>query len=89
MKVTWLAWYVCGVLALMALVASAITCAPPAQWAGVVFPVAFGTGAILAAVGAPVLSSLPADHWVRHSRRLWAALVAAAITLTLLLALVG
>jgi len=82
MRVIWLAWYICGVCLLLALLASAITYHPDIQRLGVVLPAAFGG----AAVG---LGRLSPTHRVQQSKPLWVGLVAVAVTVTLLLVLVG
>ena len=69
MRVVWLAWYICGVCLLLALMASAITYHPDIQHLGVVLPAAFG-GVALLAVGAAVgLGRLPPTHHAHQSRR--------------------
>jgi hypothetical protein len=89
MRVIWLAWYVCGVCLLLALLASAITYHPDIQHLGVVLPAAFGGGALLAGGAAVGLGRFPPTHRVHQSKPLWAGLVAVAVTVTLLLVLVG
>jgi hypothetical protein len=89
MRVIWLAWYICGVCLVLALLASAITFHPDIQNLSVVLPAAFG-GAALQAGGAAVgLGRFPPTHRVHQSKPLWAGLVAGAVTVTLLLVLVG
>ena len=89
MRVVWLAWYICGVCLLLALLASAITYHPGVQHLGVVLPAAFGGVALLAGGAAVGLGRLPPLHRVHQSKPLWAGLVAVAVTVTLLLVLVG
>jgi hypothetical protein len=89
MRVVWLAWYICGVCLLLALSASAITYHPDIQHLGLVSPAAFGGVALLAAGAAVGLGRLPPTHRVHQSRPLWAGVVAVAVTVTLLLVLVG
>lgn len=91
MRVVWLAWYICGVCLLSALVASAISYHPDIQHLAVVLPAVFGGVALLAGAAAIRLGHLPPTHRVDQSRSLWAGLVAVAVavTVTLLLALVG
>ena len=89
MRVIWLAWYICGVCLLLALLASAITYHPDIQHLGVVLPAAFGGMALLAGGAAVGLGWLPPTHRVQQSKPLWAGLVAVAVTVTLLLVLVG
>jgi hypothetical protein len=89
MRVVWLAWYICGVCLLLALVASAVTYHPSARQLGEVLPAAFGGGALLAGGAAVALGWLPPAHRLRQSKPLWAVLVAVAVTVTLLLVLVG
>jgi len=89
MRVIWLAWYICGVCLLLALLASAITYQPDIQHLGVVLPAAFGGVALVAGVAAVGLGRSPPTHRVHRSKPLWAGLVAVAVTVTLLLVLVG
>jgi hypothetical protein len=89
MRVVWLAWYICGVCFLFALLASAITYHPGIQHLGVVLPAAFGGVSLLAGGTAAGLGRLPPTHHVHQSKPLWAGLVAVAVTVTLLLVLVG
>jgi hypothetical protein len=89
MRVIWLAWYICGVCLLLALLASAITYRPNFQHLGVVLPAAFGGAALLAGAAAVGLGRLPLTHRVHQSKPLWAGLIAVAVTVTLLLVLVG
>jgi hypothetical protein len=89
MRVIWLAWHICGVCLLLALLSSAITYHPDVQLLGVVLPAAFGGLALLAGAGAVGLGWLPATHRVHQSKPLEAGLVAVAVTVTLLLVLAG
>ena len=89
MRVVWLAWYICGVCLLLALSASAITYHPDVQHLGVVLPAAFGSVALLAGGAAVGLGRLPTTHRVHQSRPLSAGVAAVAVTVTLLLVLVG
>ena len=89
MRVVWLAWYICGVCLLLALLAYAITYHPGVQHLGVVLPAAFGGAALLAGGAAVGLGRLPPLHRVHQSKPLWAGLVGVAVTVTLLLVLVG
>jgi hypothetical protein len=89
MRIVWLAWYISGACLLLALMASAITYHPDAQYEGVVLPAVFGGGAILAGGAAIGLGRLPPTHRVHQSKPLWAGLVAIAVFVTLLLVLVG
>jgi hypothetical protein len=88
MRTVWLAWYICGVCLLLALLASVITFHPDIQHQ-VVLPAAFGGVALLAVVTATWLGRLPPAHRAQQSKPLWAGLVAVAVTVTLLLVLVG
>ncbi len=89
MRVVWLAWYICGVCLLLALLLSAVTYTPDAQHLGVVLPAAFGGVALLAGGAAVGLGRLPPTHRVHRSKPFWAGLLAVAVTVTLLLVLVG
>ena len=88
MRVVWLAWYICGVCFLLALLASAITYHPDIQHLGVVLPAAFGGVALLAGGAAVGLGRLPPMP-VHRSNRSRASVVAVAVAVTLLLVLVG
>lgn len=89
MRVIWLAWYICGGCLLLALLASAITYHPDSQHLGVVLPATFGSVGLLAGGAAVGLGRVPPTHHVHQSKPLWTGLVAVAITVTLLLVLVG
>jgi hypothetical protein len=89
MRVVWLAWYICGVCLLLALLASAITYHPDIQHLGVVLPAVCGGVALLAGGAAVGLGRLPRAHRVHQAKPLWAGLVAVAVTVTLFLVLVG
>ena len=89
MRVVWLAWYICGVCLLIALLASAITYHPDIQYLGVVLPAVFGGVARVAGGAAVGLGRLPPTHRVHQSKSLWAGLVAVAVAVMLLMVLVG
>jgi len=89
MRIVSLAWYICGVCLVLALLTSAITYHPDIRQLGVVLPAAFGGVALLAGGAAVGLGRLPATHRAHHSKPLWAGVVAVVITVTLLLVLVG
>jgi hypothetical protein len=89
MRVVWLAWYICGVSLLSALLSSAITYHPDIQHLGVVLPAAFVGVAFLAGAAAAELGRLPPTHRAHQSKLLWCGLVTVAVTMTLLLVLVG
>ena len=90
MGVVGLAWYISGLSALLSLMTSAIAWAPPGP--GLItlgLPLVFGCVSLLSAGAAICLGRLPRTHRVRQSRSLWAALVAAASTVTVLAVLLG
>jgi hypothetical protein len=88
--VIWLAWYISGLSALLALLSSAITWAPPGPGLIVLaLPVILGCGSLLSAGVAIGLRRLPPTHQARQSRLLRAVFVAAALTVTLVAVLVG
>jgi hypothetical protein len=90
MGVVGLAWYMSGLSALLAVMTSAITYAPPGP--GPVeraLPFVFAGGSVLTAVVAIGLGQLPPTHRVRESRSVRAVFVVAAISVTLLVALLG
>jgi hypothetical protein len=89
MRVVWLAWYICAVCLLLALVASVVTYGPDIQHLGLVLPAVFGGVALVAGAVAFALERLPPTHRVHQSSPLWAGLVALAVTVILLLVLVG
>jgi hypothetical protein len=89
MRIDWLAWYICGVCLLLALLASVITFHPNIQHLGVVLPAAFSGVALLAVVAAVGLGRLPPTHRAHQSKPLWAGLVVVAVSVTLLLVLLG
>jgi hypothetical protein len=86
MRFLCLAWYICGVCLLLALLASAITYHPHIQHLGVVLPAVFGAVTVLAGAVAVGIGRLPPTHRLRQSKPLWAGLVAIAIAATLWLA---
>jgi len=89
MGVVGLTWYLTGILALLAFLASTITGAPGAGRLEIVIPGVLGGGAVLAAGLAIGLGWLPPTHWVRQSRSVWRTLVAVAVTVTVMLILVA
>ena len=86
MRVVWLSWYISGVCALVAILASAITFHPTVQYLGLVLSAVFGGLALVAAGLAIGLWRLPLSHHVHQSKLLGAGLVVAAVAVTLLLA---
>ncbi|HEY2909929.1 MAG TPA: hypothetical protein VGI99_06770 [Gemmataceae bacterium] len=84
-----LSWYVTGVLALLFLLASAITYAPGIEIYGFAISIAAGCGAVIGVFISLYLGRLPREHWVHRSRSVRRAFAAAAIGLTMLLLLVG
>ncbi|OWK43884.1 hypothetical protein [Fimbriiglobus ruber] len=89
MRLVWLAWYVCGLCLLIALLASFVTYHPTIKHLGRVIPIVFGGCALLAGGVAIALGQLPPTHRIHQSKPLWVAAAAVAITVTLLLVLVG
>ena len=89
MRIVWLAWFICSVCLLLALLASAITYHPDVQPLGIVLPAAFGGAVRLAGGAALGLLWSPSTNCADQSKPLWAVLVAAAVTVTVLLVLVG
>jgi hypothetical protein len=89
MRIVWLAWYICGVCLLLALMVSAISYHPDTQHVGVVLSAVFGSLALLAGGSAFGLGRLPPTHRIHQSKPLWVGLVVVAVTVTLLLVLVG
>jgi hypothetical protein len=90
MGVVGLAWYISGLSALLALLTSAITWAPPGPGLiALALPVAFGCGSLLSAGVAIGLGRLTPTHPARQSRSLRAVFIAAALTVTLMAVLVG
>lgn len=89
MRITWLAWYICGVCLILVLLTSMITWHPDAQhWAGIV-PAVLGSAGLLAGGAAVGLGRLPLTHPLQRSKPMWAGFVAIAITVILLLIFVG
>jgi hypothetical protein len=90
MGVVWLAWYMSGLSALLAVMTSAITYAPPGPGSVErVLPVVFAGGSVVAAVVAIGLGQLPPTHRLRQSRSLRTLFVVVAVSLTLLVAIIG
>jgi hypothetical protein len=88
-RVIWLLWYICGVCLLLALMASAITYHPAIRYQGALFTSLFCGVALVAGVMAIGLGRLPPTHRIHRSKSLWVGLVALAVSVTLLLVLVG
>jgi hypothetical protein len=89
MRIVWLAWYICGVCLLLALLASAVTFHADSQHLGVVLPAVFGAVALLAGRAAVGIGRLPPTHRVHESKPLCGGLVVVAIGATFLLVLIG
>lgn len=89
MSLNALSWYITGVLALLFLLASAITYAPGTEIYGFAISIASFSGAVIGFFISLYLGRLPREHWVHQSRSVWRAFAAAAIGLTMLLLLVG
>jgi hypothetical protein len=90
MGVIGLSWYTSGLSALLAVMFSAISWAPPGPGAvEQALPVVFAAGAIVAAVVAIGLGRLSPTHPVRQSQSLRALLVVVAVSVTVLAALIG
>ncbi|MDB5312172.1 MAG: hypothetical protein JWO38_6374 [Gemmataceae bacterium] len=89
MGVVGLAWYMSGLSALLAVMTSAITWAPGPGPIERALPVVFAAGALVGAAVAIGLGRLPPTHRVRQSRSLRAVFVVAAVSVTLLVALIG
>ncbi len=87
--VTWLAWYIYGVLMFEAIVSSAITYHPDIQFVGVLLPPIFGACSLIACGAALTLRRLPSDHWSHDSKPVSFGLLAVAIAVTMLLTMVG
>ncbi|MCE9603742.1 MAG: hypothetical protein K8U03_02440 [Planctomycetia bacterium] len=84
LSITFLTWYVCGMFMLLALLSSAITYVPSAQWIGAIFGLGSITAALTAAAAAIVCGRLPSTHWVHTSRPLFVGSLVAATAATLL-----
>jgi hypothetical protein len=90
MRIVWLTWYICGVWLLLAVLASAITYAPAGiPHLDVLLPAASGSMALVTGVAAVGLGRLPPTHRVHQSKAIWSVLLADAVTVTLLLVLLG
>jgi hypothetical protein len=68
MRIVWLTWYVCGVLSLLALLASLITYHPNIHHLGSALPVVFGAGAIVVGVLAIRLQRIPRNHQIHQPK---------------------
>jgi hypothetical protein len=89
MRLVRLAWYVFGVALVGGLLSTLISYAPHVQHLSWVIPTVWGVVAGLAGITAIGLGRMPPTHPIHQSRPVWACAVAAAVTATLLLALVG
>ena len=84
-RITSLAWYICGVSALLVITCSAISIHPDAEW--LVGPTLGGLlcMALVAAGFAMMASRKPAAHWIHHSKAAYIVTAAMAVIVTLLL----
>lgn len=89
MKTTYLSWYVAVMLVLLAVAASAVSYVPEARRSGDVLAASLGVVATFAVTVAIWIGRLRADHPVRTSKTVVGAYVAAAVTVTVLMVLVG
>ena len=89
MNIVGLCWYIAVVLVLMSGLTLLITYAPGVEHLGMFAPTIFGCGAMATAGLAIILGRLPSTHWVHRSRLIWAGFVTVAVTVTVLLVLVG
>jgi hypothetical protein len=76
-------------MALLAILASLITYAPPVRHLAVVVPLLFGGISVVIAVVSLFLQKLAPDHWIHRSRCVAAFFIAAATTVTVFAVLVG
>ena len=88
-SITFVAWYICGVFALLVLATTVVSYGS----AGGGFGTAFGVGSLVASLLsaniAIVFARLPSSNWVHQSRLLFAAAILGAIIATLVLLLMG
>lgn len=89
MKLVWLSWYISAVLVLLSVTTLLITYAPGVGRLEALMKIIPGAGALISAGVAVWLGRFPRDHWVHRSKPIWALFIAAAVTVTTLLALVG
>jgi hypothetical protein len=90
MGVVGLSWYICGLSALLAVMRSLITWAPPGPGPAVrALPAVYASAAVLMAGVAVGLGLLPRTHPVRQSRSLRAVFGLAAVSVTVLAMLIG
>jgi hypothetical protein len=82
-------WYIFSVRLPLALLAFAITYHRDIQHMGVVLPAAFAGVALLAGGAAVGLGRLPPTNGAHQFKPLWAGLVALAVSVTVLLVLIG
>ena len=89
MKALWLIRYISSVCVLLAVVASVVTYHPDIQAFGRVLPPAFVCVALLGFGLAARLERMSPLHWVHQSKSVQCGLVAVAVSVTLLLVVVG
>lgn len=89
MTVTGFAWYIAGVLAMLAVVASLATYHPDVQRIGEALPLAFGGGSLIGFGMAVIFGRLPVSHWVHQSKPVKLGMSAVAVAVTVLLVMVG
>jgi hypothetical protein len=89
MNAVWLLRYISSVCVLLALIASVVSYHPDIQAFGRALPPAFIGVALLSFGVAALLRRLSPSHWVHRSKPVQCALFAVAVTVTLLLVVVG
>jgi hypothetical protein len=89
MRLGWLAWYISGMLALLSIFSLLISYAPGANTFAMGMQVGCACAALAGMGLALWLRRFPQEHWVNRSRPLWAAFIAAAVTVTVLTVLVA
>lgn len=89
LSIVWFAWYLSGILFLIAVMTSVITYGPETEWFGMVLSLGFLGCSLLASILAEVLGRLPVDNWVHQSQPVRIGLAVLAVAVTLLLVLAG
>ncbi|MAT72749.1 MAG: hypothetical protein CMJ58_24990 [Planctomycetaceae bacterium] len=89
LNVTWLLWYMSGMFVLLAIMASAITYHPDAQWEGHILSLAFAICSLVGCALAVTCGRLPPSHWVHKSQPVKVGIASVVVLVSVLAILLG